>query len=928
MEASSGDYEVGEECIASLSRLTSRVKEEIRQAQGVDDGLDPCPRPIYRQLAQLRIVQTDLIPLFIHYRDDWKISSAVLKLLLVLTLPPDDRTYDKAAQSAALHSIREAFLAPDVLTAFVGSLEPLMRKRLQEGALLTARECRYLEMLLTLFTNLLKVPNDNFSSSVSHNRMVWNTLVQQCQVAGVFDALIVIIHTNVARLKRFPDGTDFEPLENGTNAENTGKIERWNLIVLEILVLLYRVEDMEDMAKWSPQATTTSRQQRAVTGKQTLEQLLQAEEEARGKVQGGADLPSNRHTNFGGTLVSARQGRQVICSTETFLHKDGIPESEKPERMQKWMCRVGDPAAQSSSKSKRVLAEFLDRYLADCNKDFMDALFGFLRDKIAAGTGEGKDAAAASQEHEVDIVQFLLWARITLQYTRCTQVGRRELSLRNVADLLTEEMFDVAFLKASDYRLRKLWRPLHVAVALLRELFMALCVLNDNSKQPDVRAGVAKLCCRVMYRKENVDLVFDLMKSFEVHLNTLGYLTDLVQLAHLIVKVIEFVSHEGHIFVKRIRRIPKRQQLQRTEEEEQEADAKFIDDTEAKLAQEGKGKADGAAGDNVDEEEVSGEQMPEDEVAADDALLPAKRRRLVVEDDQDESSASPEGLAPTGSAAEPGGLVDDEEDDALQHIRRSTCEFLKEPAEEGTAELNEFLEDAAEAEAEDFAGQLVEEETSLSFEAYLLGFVHPKVAQAYLELLRSYGTNTPATNHCIAKMVSRIAFTLKMAPVFCHIGFLAVFMEILEERQNKAKHADLYRVAQRMVKEYSRLLKVQPQLVLYSLFWISRYDAMVLANASPSPLPQHTGAPPSAPRAEPQEEADYNFQETPEGGWAAAVAPARGSRGTPNTVERENAALLAMEDDGGAIDYEDIDGLARILARHKRRLMQQPPAEG
>mmetsp|Transcript_21029 Transcript_21029/g.37624 ORF Transcript_21029/g.37624 Transcript_21029/m.37624 type:complete len:1014 (-) Transcript_21029:6-3047(-) len=983
-------YEIGDDCLECLHELTAKVRREMELAQRSEDDMDPFPRPIYQQLASLKLVQNDLVPLFKHYRMDPKITTAVVKLLLVLTLPPEDKSYDKAGQNAALHAIREAFLGTEVLQSFIVSLEPLMDKRLQPPGHLTTKECRYFEMILTLVTNILKVPNDNFNSAIALNRIVWNSLLHQFQASGIFDVIIITLTTNDTKLKklRAPGAVEAEA-ETDHDAENVGKIERWNLIVLEILSLLFRFEDMEEISQWSHNAAPIVKERRDHHGHKVLQQLLAAEAGTKMK-RDPPDLSSTRHTNFGGAMVSRENGRQVVCTTETFLRKDGIPETEKADRWTKKLGRVADPEAQTSAKSKRILADFLDRYLEDCNEEFMQSTVEYIKDKITPvsrdDTVEQREAAA--REHDADIVQFLLWARIVVQYSRCSQKGKREMTLNHIADLLTEDVFDMAFAQAADYRMRKLWQPLHVAVALLKELFMTLCVINDNSKIPQIRAAAAKICSRVVYKKENIDLVFDLLKSFELHFNSLGYLTDLAQLVHLIIKVIEFVSKGGHIFVKRVRKATKKERQAATrldqaidqvieheagqdydkdfvvpdeedEESDEEEETPIGAETEAATDPVPLDEADAAAGAAAPAPAPTPSRKQRRVVADDDddgggdggdaagpAPTPAKKRKVVVDD---EVETAEDGGETAGAAADTStGLpLDDDDDEGLQQMRRSRCDLFNMPVVATPSQEVEAEAEVMGAEDElspDFSGELelaaddlVEEEATIPFDEYILGFVHPKVVQAYLELLKNYTSNASATNHCVSQMIKRIAFTLKLPPVFFHFGYLQVFHDILTDTHNKTLHADLYRMAQKVTREYVRMQQIQPRMVLYSLFWISRFDAMSLVNecdpdqeiVSMANEQYEAGVdmpqPSQARAGEGVEEEEYDFQQAPEGGWTAPVpaktGPATTHRKKRLTVEEENRRLLAMEDDGGDIDYEDVDGLARILARHKRKLL-------
>lgn len=60
-------------------------------------------------------------------------------------------------------------------------------------------------------------------------------------------------------------------------------------------------------------------------------------------------------------------------------------------------------------------------------------------------------------------------------------------------------------------------------------------------------------------------------------------------------------------------------------------------------------------------------------------------------------------------------------------------------------------------------------------------FASPNVVQPYLHLLKSYSKNTPHTNHCIARMLHRLAVNLKMDALLFQLSVFNLFNKILSD---------------------------------------------------------------------------------------------------------------------------------------------------
>lgn len=70
-------------------------------------------------------------------------------------------------------------------------------------------------------------------------------------------------------------------------------------------------------------------------------------------------------------------------------------------------------------------------------------------------------------------------------------------------------------------------------------------------------------------------------------------------------------------------------------------------------------------------------------------------------------------------------------------------------------------------------------------------FANPNVVRPYFILLRSYSQNSAHTNHCIIRMLHRLAVDLKMEALFYQLSVFCVFNKILEDPA-----AEVYQVRQ------------------------------------------------------------------------------------------------------------------------------------
>eukprot|EP00833_Pecoramyces_ruminatium_P006014 jgi/Orpsp1_1/1180046/evm.model.c7180000071962.1 len=215
-------YVIGDECYDCLKDLKKFLRQD-------DSNVE---KHVSRSLGSWMIVQKDLIPILIEYKDNDKISMGVVEVLVPLTWPievsleeikTDDQ--DIPSQLEYLISYKEAIISTNALDAlFEMVLKPLSvpyRDR-------SYKETALIRLIFTLIRNLLCIKDKEASVLTSTDKLRRSTLQERL--------MIKLKKSNFLELF----------LSFAGSLDETEYVE-WNMLILEIFYYMYIGRDPEEI---------------------------------------------------------------------------------------------------------------------------------------------------------------------------------------------------------------------------------------------------------------------------------------------------------------------------------------------------------------------------------------------------------------------------------------------------------------------------------------------------------------------------------------------------------------------------------------------------------------------------------------------------------------------------------------------------------
>ncbi|XP_012696574.1 protein timeless homolog [Clupea harengus] len=755
------------------------VKDLIRYLRHEDDTRD-----IRQQLGAAQILQNDLLPIIAQHGQDKPLFDACIRLMVNLTQPallcfgkvPDDPTFRHHFLQVVsyLQAYKEAFASEKVFGVLSETLYNLLQldweQRQEEDNLLVER-------IILLVRNVLHIPTDPYEEKNVDDD------------ASVHDKLLWAIH-----LSGFDDLLKF--------LASAQSEQQWSMHVLEVISLMFRDQAPEVLAK-AGQTRSSQEKQKDAQELEALRAKEQAEKHTRTMQRG------SRHSRFRGSYVV--EGLRSIGEKDVIFHQGlhnfknyshdvGKAVRRVPKRKQ--MAKDTETKRRSALNVRLFLREFCLDFLENCYNHLMYLV---------------KENLLREQAQQHDETYYLWALNFFMAFNRLNgfqpDLVSETLSIR-AFHFIEKNITNYYEMMLMDRKEATSWsRRMHLALKAYQELLLTLSEM-DRSKDENVRQSANVIKSNIFYMMEYREIFLTLLRKFDERSQPRSFLRDLVESTHLFLRMLErFCTGRNNLMVqkKRVKRRKKSQKKQAAQENTPEAleEAWQIvsQDLRAASFQLPSSLAEGAVPFDAASETPLEEQRTEAMVRIQDALI---------------GRQGPEALSLLRAAREVWpegdvfGATDVEPDEELDLLKQILFVNLPRPA----APENAMEEEDEKEEEEEELESVRVSETEFNFLEFIKRFASPAIVRPYMLLLRSYSQNTPHTNHCVARMLHRIAVDLKMEPLLFQLSVFCLFNKILGDPAATV-YKELVTFAKYVLKRFFILATRNNKAYVELLFWKS-----------------------------------------------------------------------------------------------------------
>ncbi|XP_066907023.1 protein timeless homolog [Halyomorpha halys] len=757
------------------------IKDVIRYLRRDEDSHD-----IRRFLGNTKLLETDLVPILVCHAKDNDLFDVVLRLVVNLTtpaliiynevVPADKNDLNQYLQLIShLQAYKEAFSDQKIWAVLTERLSALLGKELESR---DDDDQRNIERILILVRNVLHVPANASSDwrpdndASLHDQVIW-----ALHQSGLLDLLLYMA--------------------------SSSQESAFFMHLLEIICLIVREQPASLLAETASQRSIDEkhRDEQELLNIRLKEQKMR---QYKAKKHFGT-----RHSNFGGTFVI--KNMKSTSDKDVIYHKPlskvdsfTLDAGKKPKKIPK--NRLPLKCETSERRSALSVRLILKQFCVEILNAAYNPLMRHVKDCLVRGKSQNNDES-----------YYFTALKFFMEFNR-----KYKFQVKLVSETMSVETFYFVQkyletwheMMVTDKKKLPLWSTrMHIALKAYKELLQNLIAM-DGSSEEAVRESSKVIKSNVFYVVEYREMLLTLINTYKKTKYSHQYLIDLLETIHIFLKLLSnFCQNKKIIVQKHLTSRKKKSKKNKKQKKPVPENDALWPLMESKL-------------EKVFTSPITKEVIPFDATSDKDIeeqkVDAMKRIQILLKSGDCEEAvalmkASRE-VWPENDCFGRNDMSQEEEINCFKEV------FLADLDVTGlnVAEVEESEEEeGTDEEAEDAYQSIAEQ----SFDVHDLvkRFASPKVMSVCITLLSTFEKNSAFTNHCVTKMLHRIAWDCKLPSMLFQASLFRKFQQIMESMD--PSHKELARLAKYIIQKFTEVASTNKKLLLELLFFKNAKDA-------------------------------------------------------------------------------------------------------